>query len=262
MAYDLCEAGRLWHVPRFQKIGTVMAMRIAQQEVTYVPGVGTTLLPGTVGFHPDGQTWLLNPSYLPPFLLAYFAKTLPTGPWRAILDSLQSMLAQGSGAGFAMDWISAGAELRPSISPDQLAFGQRDRPAMGSYDAIRVYLWLGIADPATPGIRTLLPLVPGMAAYLKAHINPPEQVDSTGRILSPTGPPGFSAAVIPYLHALGLKPQEKLQADRLAATKTSSLGLYGQNAGYYDQNIALFSTGWSEQRYRFHRDGTLKVKWH
>jgi len=37
--------------------------------------------------------------------------------------------------------------------------------------------------------------------------------------------------------------------------------LYGASQAYYDQNLALFSTGWSEQRYRFESDGKLDVKW-
>jgi endo-1,4-beta-D-glucanase Y len=261
IAYDLSEAGRLWDVPRYKKIGAMLAMRIAQQEVAYVPGLGTTLLPGAVGFHPDAVTWLVNPSYLPPFQLDYFAKSMPTGPWRAVLDSLQPMIAQGSGAGFAMDWVAAGTTIRPSLTLAQLAAGIRDKLPIGSYDAIRVYLWLGIADPATPGVQSLLSHLPSMAIYLKDHVAPPEQVDSAGRVLSPNSPPGFSAAVIPYLHALGAKTQEKLQIDRLASSKNLALGLYGQNAAYYDQNLALFSTGWSEQRFRFDRDGNLRVKW-
>jgi endoglucanase len=262
IVYDLMEAGDLWHEPRYRKLGTLMAMRVAQQEVVFVPGLGTTLLSGTVGFHPNPGTWLLNPSYLPPFLLAYLATAIPTGPWRAVLESLQPLLAQGSGAGYAMDWVSAGTVIRPSVSPNQLAAGITDKPPIGSYDAIRVYLWLGIADPATPGLRTLLPKVPGMATYMKEHVTPPEQVDSLGRVLSTNAPPGFSAALIPYLHALGLKAPEKLQIDRLAAAWDAAQGLYGHNAAYYDQNLALFSTGWTEQRYRFDRDGNLKVRWH
>jgi endoglucanase len=261
LAYDLMEAGRLWHEPRYKKLGTLLAARIALQEVSVVPGLGTTLLSGPVGFHPDPNTWLLNPSYMPPFLLAYFAKTAPTGPWGAVLQSLHPLLAQGSGAGFAMDWVSAGTTIRPSITPEQRASGVTDKPPIGSYDAIRVYLWLGIADPATSGVRELFATVSGMAAYLMLHATPPEQVNNLGQILSTNSPPGFSAALIPYLHALGLKQQERLQTDRLDAAKDASLGLYGNGGAYYDQNLALFSTGWGEQRYRFDRDGNLKVKW-
>jgi endo-1,4-beta-D-glucanase Y len=261
IAYDLSEAGRLWGVPRYQKLGMLMAMRIAQQEVAYVPGLGTTLLSGATGFHPSEKVWLLNASYLPPPLLAYFARAISTGPWRAVLDSLRPMLSQGSGAGFVMDWISAGEGIHPSISPAELASSSRDKPPVGSYDAIRVYLWLGIADPSTPGIKSLLPLAPGMAAYLKEHAAPPEQVDDAGRVLSSNGPPGFSAAVIPYLHALGMKAEERRQAERLAAAWNSAAGLYGSRGAYYDQNLALFSVGYSEHRYRFDQAGTLRVNW-
>jgi endoglucanase len=262
LAYDLMEAARLWREPRYKKLGTLIATRIARQEVSDVPGLGTTLLPGPVGFHPQPNTWLLNPSYMPPFLLAYFARTIPAGPWSAMLRSLHPLLAEGSGAGYAMDWVSAGSAIRPSVPPRQRASGLSGKPPIGSYDAIRVYLWLGIADPSTPGVRELLPTVSGMADYLKLHAAPPEQVDNLGHILSTNAPPGFSAALIPYLHALNLKQQEQLQIDRLAATKDASRGLYGRAGAYYDQNLALFSTGWSEQRYRFDRDGNLKVPWH
>ena len=79
-------------------------------------------------------------------------------------------------------------------------------------------------------------------------------------ILSPDAPVGFSAAVIPYLHTLGMTAQEKVQADRLAALRNGN-GLYGRNSDYYDQNLVLFATGWLEQRFRFDRDGKLVVRW-
>ena len=262
IAYDLSEAGRLWSVPRYQKLGVSIAARIAQQEVAYVPGVGTTLLSGAAGFHPRPDIWILNPGYLPPFLLAYFTKVMPSGPWGAVLGSLEPILSGGSGARFAMDWISAGESVRPSITPAQLASGDHDATPAGSYDAIRVYLWLGITDPSTSGLKSLLPLVSGMATYLKEHPVPPEKVDDAGRIVSATGPPGFSAAIVPYLHALGMKEEETQQIKRLAASANPALGLYGEKGAYYDQNLALFSTGWLEHRYHFDRDGNLRVNWH
>jgi endoglucanase len=256
VAYSLLEAGRLWQEPRYEKLGTIVAIRIAQLEVAYVPGLGTTLLSGRVGFHPNDSTWLLNPSYMPPFILARLSKAIPLGPWGAVLNSLQPILAQGSGAGFAMDWVSAGTGIRPSPPPDKV-----DAVPVGSYDAIRVYLWLGISDPNTPRIRELLAGVSGMGAFMKSHATPPEVVDAGGRVLSLNAPPGFSAAVAPYLQTIGMKAQARAQMDRLAATRNPALGLYGKSPVYYDQNLALFSTGWVEQRYRFDRDGRLKVKW-
>lgn len=258
MAYSLSEAGRLWHVPRYQTLATALAARIAQQEVAYIPGLGTSLLPGPSGFHPSAALWVLNPSYMPPLVLAYFAKTMPQGPWEAVLQSLKPLLSQSSGRGFAMDWVKAGQGIYPSQPLSQF---DTSAPAIGSYDAIRVYLWLGISDPQTPGLRSLLSDVHGMADYMKTHLTPPEKVDSSGNVLSPLGSPGFSAALIPYLRATGATSSTKAQIDRLASTRNSTTGLYGKDAAYYDQNLALFATGWLEQHYRFDRDGRLLVHW-
>ncbi len=256
LAYDLTEAGRLWREPRYEKLGTMIAERIATSEVATVPGLGTTLLPGPNGFHPDDTTWILNPSYLPPPVLLRFARSMPQGPWSSILRSLPSMLAPGNG--FAMDWVSSsGGTLRSTVYPPGAP-----APAhpVGSYDAIRVYLWLGLSERDTPELKPMFAATRGMAAYLAKAVTPPLSVNDSGAILSPDAPVGFSAAVIPYLHALGMTAPERLQVDRLAALHNSN-GLYGHGSDYYDQNLALFATGWLEQRFRFDRDGKLIVNW-
>ena len=100
-----------------------------------------------------------------------------------------------------------------------------------------------------------------MASYMKSAVTPPLEVDSQGTVVRAAAPVGFSAAVIPYLQAVGLRSQAKLQQDRLIASQDLSTGLYGHPGEYYDQNLALFSTGSTEQRYRFDRDGKLHVRW-
>ncbi len=263
MAYTLCEAGRLWRADRYSKLGEVMASRVAQQELVLVPGVGTTLLPGSDGFHPQPGTFFLNPSYLPPMLLAYFARKQPTAPWGEALSSLPAML--GTDGGFVMDWLKAeNGAVKPSATPaaaQDTSGAGKDAQPLGSYDAIRVYLWMGLADSRTRGVHAAMEKMQGMALYLAGHVTPPLSVDPSGKVVNADAPPGFSAAVIPYLHALNLKPQEKAQEARLEATKDSNSGLYGHDGSYYDQNLALFSTGWAEERFRFESDGKLRVKW-
>ncbi len=264
IAYDLLEAGRLWHEPRFDQLGRTLLLRIAQAEVAYVPGIGIALLPGATGFHPDPQTWILNPSYLPPPVLRRLAAVQPEGPWARLASSLLPMLQQGSGGGFAMDWIAAGSGVHPAPAPAQLTpstSSAHPAVAVGSYDAIRVYLWLGLTDPATPNRRQLLDQLPAMAAYLKSNLIPPAAVDAHGAILDRDAPPGFSAAVIPYLEALGLDKEAHTQLTRLGATRDPATGLFGKQGAYYDQNLALFATGWIEGRFRFDRSGQLTPRW-
>ena len=260
MAYALEEAGRLWHNERYEKLGKVMADRVAQQEIVLVPGLGTSLIPGAQGFHPDPQTWYLNPSYMPPMLLAYFAHENPQSPWSEVAASLPTLVI--SNGGFVMDWLNAGPTgLHPMPPPSTVGDGKPVPTPVGSYDAIRVYLWAGLADPKTPGVADELAGMHGMAVYLKKNVTPPLQVDASGKVLNADAPTGFSAAVIPYLHALRLKQEETTQMDRLAATKDPKTGLYGHDGSYYDQNLALFATGWADGRYKFDVDGRLHVKW-
>ena len=256
LAYDLVEAGRLWREPRYEKLGALLASRIAESEVATVPGIGTTLLPGPTGFHPDDTTWILNPSYLPPPLLLRLRKAMPQGPWAAILHSLPALLTPGNG--FAMDWLtSSGGTLRATVA---LPPAPTSAQPVGSYDAIRVYLWLGLSERDTPDLKSMLAATKGMAVYLEHAVTPPAQVDASGRILNPASPVGFSAAVIPYLHVLGQSAQEKLQIDRLTVLRNGS-GLYGPDSAYFDQNLALFATGWLDRHFRFTREGELQVAW-
>ncbi len=262
LAYTLIEAGRLWHDPRYDTLGRAIASRIAREEVVLVPGLGTTLAPGPHGFHPDEQTWVLNPSYLPLPVLTHLARLMPQGPWSSIVASLSQVLSVAGAEGFAMDWVAAGnTGVHAGTAPAIPTAGVQESHPAGSYDAIRVYLWLGLSDSHTPGVRDLLADVNGMGGYLRRSVSPPLEVSAAGAVVREEAPPGFSAAVIPYLQAVGLKQQAKAQVDRLAATRDVSSGLYGRTAEYYDQNLALFSTAWSQERFRFERDGSLHVRW-
>jgi endoglucanase len=264
MAYSLLEAGRLWHDSRYRELGIAMVSRVAQEEVVLVPSLGTTLLPGPNGFHPATGIWILNPSYLQPSVLSYLATEFPEGPWRAMLNSTPAILTEGAAGGFAIDWLAAGASLSPALRPGQEAagdMGSNSGQPSGSYDAIRVYLWLGMADPETPGVQESLGGLKGMQEYMKSHPTPPRRVDGSGKVVESDGPVGFSAAVVPYLQALSMNSEAKSQMERVTGMYDPSRGLYGKDAMYYDQNLVLFATGWTEERLRFDSQGRLKVKW-
>ncbi len=261
LAYTLIEAGRLWHDSRYDKLGRLLAERVAREEVVSIPGVGVALLPGAHGFQTGTKTYVLNPSYLPPFLLRGLAKTLPHGPWRALLETLPKLLAIPSTHGFAMDWVSAGSDGVQAVAAPFSGPEAGQAYPLGSYDAIRVYLWLGLAHPATPELRSLLSATQGMATYLRTALTPPRVVSAQGAVVSPDAPIGFSAAVIPFLSASGMQAQMKMQRDRLLAARDAATGLSSNPSQYYDENLVLFSTAWSEKRYRILASGELSVNW-
>ncbi len=252
MAYALVEAGRLWGEPRYTGLGKALLGRIAQAEVSDLPGLGPVLLPGPVGFHPGPAVWLLNLSYMPLPVLKRLAAVDPSGPWAAMAKGLPGVLARCSVHGFAMDWVSYAPQngCVPAAAP-----GSNAEP-VGSYDAIRVYLWAGMSgDPA------LLRSVGGMRTYLAAHRVAPERVNAEGKVLSAAGAIGFGAALLPYLEALGDVSLRDAQSRLLAGQVDAATQLYGRPARYYDENLALFGTGWMERRFRFGREGELEVSW-
>lgn len=259
MAYTLIEAGRLWKNPIYTNIGRQMMTQIASREVANLPGFGLMLLPGPIGFQHE-RTWTLNPSYLPLFIFQRFAVVDPAGPWRQISYGIPRLLQQSARHGFAMDWVNY--VPGDGFYPAQQRVDKDAPPAQGSYDAIRVYLWAGMLDGTGKTRSDLLDAVPAMSAYLGNHGAPPEKVSDQGIPLEQDGPVGFSAAVLPYLRAFPhLEKPGAQQLIRMSKQRDAASGLYGKDLTYYDQNLALFATGYLDGRFRFGPGGELKVEW-
>jgi endo-1,4-beta-D-glucanase Y len=248
MAYTLLEAGKAWNEPRYTSLGTALAKRIAVEETAQIAGFGTVLLPAPRGFQ-RGDSYRLNASYVPLQLVIRLAREFPDGPWSQIATQTPALITAAAPHGFAMDWIEVKTGGRFTPSP------------LGSYDAIRVYLWAGMLDSATPGRDVILKALSGMEHYLHGNAVPPAKVKPEGSIDDPKGPVGFSAALIPYVSALGDKDLENQQMSRVRSEFNSKTGLYGNPARYYDQNLAMFGLGWNQRQFWFDSQGNLKMNW-
>jgi endo-1,4-beta-D-glucanase Y len=261
LAYTLEEAGRLWKAPAYTSLGQRLAAQVAQKEVVDLPGFGPMLLPGPVGFA-HGKSWTLNPSYLPVFVFERLARADAAGPWRAIADRIPLLVRQSARHGFAMDWVEylPGDGFAPATLRGPAAVNQQNGASVGSYDAIRVYLWAGML-PEGAARKALLDALPGMSIYLTTHDAPPEKVSADGVPGEQSGPVGFSAALVPYLRAFsGVSKASAKQLIRMKSELNSS-GLYGKNQAYYDQNLALFAAGFMEDRFTLGPGGELRVGW-
>ncbi len=264
IAYSLLEAGRLWNYPTDTSLGRAMLALIAKKEVADLPGFGPMLVPGTAGFQ-HGNTWILNPSYLPLFLFERFAAVDPSGPWHQIALNIPRLLEQSARHGYAMDWVEyvPGDGFYPTVDPTRTGqpSSHFDQPC-GSYDAIRVYLWAGMLNREDPARADVLNAVPVMSLYLSGHDAPPEQVDQEGIPAGKPGPVGFSAAVLPYLRTFpDLSRAAARQMIRLDVEKDAETGLYGKDKAYYDQSLSLFAIGFLNARFRYGPGGELKVEW-
>lgn len=251
IAYSLLEAGRLWREPRYTASGILLQKQILQREVVDLPGLGFTLLPAPFGFQLAPDAWRLNPSYMPLPLLRKFATREPASRWPGVLASTARILVESSPKGYAPDWIRYRAK--------QGFDGGADGATLGSYDAIRVYLWLGLShatDPLSTPLRThFQPLANWLEQSAKQDSIPPERIQTRdGSVVSANGPIGFSMALLPYLQLYGASAALAAQRRRYVQSPPAA-------GEYYNRVLTLFGMGADEGRYQFAADGSLVPRW-
>ena len=252
LIYTLLEASRLWREPSYRRLAARLAQHVIDAEVDELPGLGSMLIPGPEGFRLDEETWRLNPSYLPVPVLRRLSAAFPRGPWGAILDSSVRLLRESSANGFAADWIAYRA-----------ADGFVDDPVgddVGSYDAIRTYLWAGLTHEDDKAAAVVEASLTGMADHWRqTGVVPETVVDGAPKADGNAGPPGFYGVLLPMLAARGNADE----AERMHAVVDAHRkgGLYGSPPAYYDQSLLLFALGNVEGRYRFAANGRLEPGW-
>lgn len=239
--YSLIEAGRIWKEDRYLDIADHLAQLIIQKETLYVQGLGQSVLPGQIGFvRPNGSV-KLNPSYVPPFLMARLADHFKTQKiWAELYLGSQRLLLTSVEKGLYPDWI----EFNNGIS--------NLRKTEGDYDAIRVYLWIGMTPSSDPLMPALLDSIKPFLQSAKQLGYVPETWNlAAGTIESHSGPEGFQYAILPALKTLGTETN----------TVNPMPGASDQEAwkryGYYNGMLSLFSQGFMENRYAFGHNGRL-----
>lgn len=246
IAYALLEAGRLWKQPILNDVAQSLLALVETQEVRRA-GPLSLLLPGRTGFEVDGGI-RLNPSYLPPFLLKRLASARPNGPWQAVLDSHVRLLPQLAPGGRMPDWyLLTDRGPRLDVASD----------GRGSYDAIRNYLWAGVSAPKMAETPALLAALEPFLALLRGIGRTPEAWYPDGRAPTGIAPPGFDAALLPFLKACGA--DDLAQAARVRLSRARLGELLGSPARYYDQVLALFGEAHDQNRFRFGPDGRLEL---
>ncbi|MEO8296631.1 MAG: cellulose synthase complex periplasmic endoglucanase BcsZ [Burkholderiales bacterium] len=257
LLYTLAQAGRLWQAPRYIDIASRLAERVLQEESLRLPGLGRVLLPGPAGFvsrNSDGALTAvkLNPSYWPLPVLRWLASHSGHPEWAAVFLASVQLLQTTAPRGLAPDWVrleAAPPPWRPSTAADL---------SVGSYDAIRVYLWLGLSAAAEPERNTLLRHYSPMLDRVEAGDGPPEQVQAqvqVGGRAEGRGPAGFAWALRPMAQALRHAAAGRTLARAVTERPT-------EPAAYYGQALTLFAQGHLEHRYRFESDGALTPQWH
>ena len=124
----------------------------------------------------------------------------------------------------------------------------QETPALvGSYDAIRTYLWAGMLSDKDPDKARLLTHFQPMVNATVERGAPPEKIDVVSGKLTNDGPVGLSASLLPML-----QDNEALYVQRSRVAQN-----YPGTDAYYSYVLTLFGQGWDQQRFRFTSQGEL-----
>ncbi|SPB13008.1 endo-1,4-D-glucanase [Caballeronia novacaledonica] len=249
IAYDLFQAGRLWKEPMYTKLAYALATQIVKQEIVDLPGLGPMLLPGPQGFR-VGDVTRLNPSYLPLPVLRGLAHEMPDGPWTKLAQNAAKMIKVTSPRGYAPDWAA--------YQNGQFVVDPKNGD-IGSYDAIRVYLWAGMTPMSDPLARPWLDALGGMRQSVAQTGFPPEKVSTISGAASGEGPLSYWGALAPYFKALNDERGLGLARTHLEALVAPPGA--GREPVYYDRVLGLFGGGFVDGHYRFDENGRLAPNW-
>lgn len=246
LAYTLHEASRVWcHAP-YANTARALGQLIAQHETHDVEGLGPSVLPGKVGFVSNEGTVKLNPSYVPPFLMARLADVWKEDPvWAKLQAGSQRLLLASARTGFYPDWVqyTQSQYALPSTEP------------RGDYDAIRVYMWIGMSHTHTPSQHSILNALTPLIRLVETRQEMPEWTEpETGQVSNQSGPEGFQVALAPLFEQLEKRSTSNiLNAKGLKEGNVQTWREYG----YYNAALTLFGHGYMDKRYRFGSTGQL-----
>lgn len=248
IAYSLLEAGRLWHRMDYSEAGRRLLQSVAEQEMAAVPGLGPMVMPGLQGFSGPGW-WRFNPSYMPLQLLRRFGLEFPAdASWARMPAQALKLIQSSAPMGFVPDWIRWDGQAM-IVDPD--------KGALGSWDAIRTYLWAGMLAATDPLRTPLLAALHGPSDLIDKGRDLPEKMDTRHGIGFGMESSGYAGALLPYLLACGSRSGLMAQQGMIPpASQYRAMGL-----PYYQRAMILFGTGFIQHRFRFDDEGRMVPAW-
>ena len=214
-------------MPQYRSDAQAVLANVEKNLIVRVPGLGKMLLPGPVGYaYPDGL-WRFNPSYQVLPQLRRFQKERPNGGWNEVADSNAKMLAdpRNNPHGLAANWVG----YRATSATTGVFVVDPYSDDLGSYDAIRTYLWAGMAAKGDPLAAPMLKSLGGMARATAAAANglPPEKIHvltaEAEKNTNGYSPLGFSASTLVFFQARGETALAQMQKQKVDETLDKAL---------------------------------------
>ena len=214
-------------------------MDLLKKDVRDVKGLGKVLLPGYKGFEQENFV-TLNPSYYPVFILRRFG--VEDKDWASVVEGTVRALVRSSPRGYAPDWVRFDRQ-------GKVIDEKGNDYVLGSYNAIRTYMWAAMMSPADPVREVLVNQFEPFADLTREMMMPPEKVNIHTGQTQGHGSPGFAACV---LELLG-----KGSTQDYLRTVIENDPIIGEN--YYRNTLMLYAIGFDRGLYRFDRNGYVII---
>lgn len=250
IAYSLLEAGRLWNRPDYTAKGRAMLV-VLKSQTRHVRHLGHVLLPGKVGFE-NKKGVLLNPSYYPLFIFKRFAKE--DAFFTEVYDASLRAVIRSAPDGFAPDWARF----------DYAGNLVTERDNLGSYNAIRTYMWAAMTAQSDPAYDLLKKQFSAMIDTTMRLRLPPEKVDLNTLKINRTGPDSFGACLLAYMDSIA-EDQGEEASYRNDGSRTASFirTLIAHRTmepdSYYSNVLSLYAIGFDRRYFAFAPDGRVLV---
>lgn len=163
-------------------------------------------------------------------------------PGIPVIEGTVRSLVRSAPRGYAPDWVRF--DRQGKVIPEKGA-----DYTLGSYNAIRTYMWAAMMSPADPVHDILVEHFEPFAKLTRDTNMPPEKINIITGERHGYGSPGFAACV---LELLGKGPTQ----DYLR-TVIENDPIIGEN--YYRNTLMLYAIGFDRGLYRFDRNGYLQL---
>lgn len=236
IAYSLLEASRIWGKTEYKTKALNIIDNLKKRCIYKHTTQGEIILPAANGFIKDDGSIILNQSYYPPFILERIALENPD--FITYYTNTMQAVLWGSMQGFAADWTQINANGKFIVSPNTI----------GSYNAIRVYLWLGMTSQADPNRQLLLSFYQRLLNYVNKNLELPEIANLFFYTQYGNSNVVFDTALVPIANER-----------KLNYLRTKLYAHHFQKDEYYAHVLALFAEGYDNHRFSFNANGTLQV---
>ncbi|MBQ4246819.1 MAG: hypothetical protein II733_06670 [Succinivibrio sp.] len=237
IAYDLYTAYEMFKDESYREKADAIAAMVKSSCTYGHPVLGTVILPSYNNVA-DKKEITITPNIFAPFVMQKLGQY--DIDYLSLYDNTVSAVVRGSGDGFAADTLTF------NMDGDQIIRIN----SIGSLDALRFYLWLGITCESDPNRRLLIPLYENMLKDIEKDLNVPEVANLYTHKVGGIGTLSYMASTM-----LLEKNKEK------DFFRTVLKNHVFKKDELYAQVMTMFALGFDNHYFRFSHDGSLVLEY-